>query len=301
MSLLNDLKQAYSKGDSIVRKLIFIQVGIFLAVNIAMLISWAITGSNLIFAENVVKYFMLPADLSLLVRRPWTLITHFFLHTTLFHILFNMLTLYWMGTLLEDYIGKFKTLRVFIWGGIAGAFFYILAYNTLPVFASTISQSFALGASAGVLAIMAAAATLLPNYEVNLVFFGFVKLKWLALIFFLLDLISINVGNPGGHIAHIGGIISGYLFIKFISTTTPLDPLFNGFKNVWARFFAKKQLPDERQHIKIVYRSQQTTTYYNEEPDQELIDSILDKINRSGYDSLTKAEKEILFKASKQD
>jgi hypothetical protein len=137
------------------------------------------------------------------------------------------------------------------------------------------------GASAGVLSIVVAVATLLPNYQIQLMFIGFVKLKWMALVLLLLDLISIAQNNPGGHIAHLGGALFGFLYIKQIYNTTFIDRLVSVFK--------------PKSKLKIHHKAGGK----NAQPSEQEIDKILDKISKSGYDSLTKTEREILYKASK--
>ena len=163
----------------------------------------------------------------------------------------------------------------------------MLCYNIFPAFSSSVETNFALGASAGVLSIVVATATLLPEYPIQLFLFGSVRLKWLALVSVMLDLIQIPSGNAGGHFAHIGGAIFGFLYIKYIYGKIGL-PAWVG------NIFSNKP------KMKVHYASQQKNTTAKNEPSQEDIDMILDKISKSGYDSLSKKEKELLFKASKE-
>ncbi len=225
--------------------------------------------------------------------QPWSILTYMFLHDGFMHILFNMLWLYWVGSLLQEYLGNTKTYEAYFLGGISGGLLYLLAYNLLPVFSANVSYSFALGASAGVLAVVCAAATLLPDYNFQLLFFGNVKLKYIALISVLLDLISIPQGNAGGHIAHLGGALFGYLFIKLIyannNLSYRLDALFDGFLNLFS----------SKPKIKIQHKTTFMKTATNAKPSQADVDVILDKISKSGYESLSQTEKETLFKASK--
>jgi membrane associated rhomboid family serine protease len=219
--------------------------------------------------------------------QPWSLITYMFMHDSFFHILFNMLWLYWIGGILQEYLGNRKVIESYLSGGIFGGLLYIITYNLFPVFKDQISFTYAIGASAGVLAVVVATATLLPDYAISLLFFGPVKLKYLALISIVLDFISIPNGNAGGHIAHIGGALAGFLFIRYLyqrgGHLFP-DKLFNLF--------------EKKPNFKVHSGNKMKGHTVNITSQQE-IDAILDKISKSGYDSLSKKEKEILFKASK--
>ncbi len=225
--------------------------------------------------------------------QPWSILSYMFLHDGFMHILFNMLWLYWVGSLLQEYLGNTKTYEAYFLGGISGGILYLLAYNFLPAFAANVSYSFALGASAGVLAVVCAAATLLPDYNFKLLFFGNVKLKYIALISVLLDLISIPQGNAGGHIAHLGGALFGYLFIKLIYANNNFSHKLDAFFDSILNFFNSKP------KIKIQHKTTFMKTAINARPSQVDVDVILDKISKSGYESLSQAEKETLFKASK--
>jgi hypothetical protein len=181
-----------------------------------------------------------------------------------------------------DFLNKKQFIFIYISGGITGALLYLLAYNTIPVFMSSASNSILLGASASVMAIVVGTATLVPDYTIRLMFFGNVKLKYLALAYFFLDIIGMGGGNPGGSISHIGGALMGFIFIKQLQNGNDLSKLF-----------------DKKSKLKVV-KPTSARAPKNDFTDQAVIDSILDKISKSGYDSLSKAEKEQLFKASKK-
>jgi membrane associated rhomboid family serine protease len=289
MSILDELKIRFQQNNAITR-IIFLNVLVFLFFSFLSVLSFLFNQS--IFS-GIINYFVLPSNLSKLVYQPWSILTYMFLHDGFMHILFNMLWLYWVGSLLHEYLGNTKTYEAYFLGGISGALLYLLAYNLLPAFSTTVSYSFALGASAGVLAVVCAAATLLPDYNFQLLFFGNVKLKYIALISVLLDLISIPQGNAGGHIAHLGGALFGYLFIKLIyannNLSDRLDALFEGMLNVFT----------PKPKIKIQHKTTFMKTSSNTRPSQADVDVILDKISKSGYESLSQAEKETLFIASK--
>tara|TARA_B100001540_G_C15774223_1_gene627871 strand:- start:707 stop:1321 length:615 start_codon:yes stop_codon:yes gene_type:complete len=199
-----------------------------------------------------------------------------------------MLYLYFGGKLFLDFLTEKQLLHVYIMGGISGAILFIFAYNYIPVLQKSELNAIALGASASILAIIVSIATYNPNYIFHLPFIGAIKLKIIAIIFIILDILSIPHGNAGGHIAHIGGALFGYLYIKKLKGA-------NRYNNNW--------LTKIKQVLKIfnqsnVKRSRKKDDYqFNQEKvqKQKKIDKILDKIAESGYDSLTKKEKDLLF------
>jgi membrane associated rhomboid family serine protease len=285
MRLLEELKYTFNKNNNAVRKIIIVNVAVFLLtalVNVFMYLS-GIAGEAM---SPALQYFMLPAALGKLLMQPWSIITYMFLHDGFFHILFNMLWLFWLGNLLHEYIGNQKVYEAYFGGGIVGGIIFIICYNVFPVFQNAIPVAYALGASAGVLSIIVATATLLPNYPLQLMLFGSVRLKYIALVIVALDIVSIPQQNPGGHIAHIGGAVFGFLYIKYLYQEKHLLPQW--FRNL----FTKKS------KVKIHYRTTYMKTESSNKPSQEEVDLILDKISKSGYDSLSKKEKEQLFKAS---
>jgi len=221
-----------------------------------------------------------------------------FLHENLFHILFNMLWLFWFGEIFVLYMGDKKVLPLYILGGLAGASMYVLVYNIIPVFRGSVDLSYMLGASASIYAIVFAAATINPNHEINLILIGPVRIKYIALISLLLDIISIPHGNAGGYIAHAGGALSGFLYIKALQSGydffAPFAAVYNGIANLFR--------PGRK--VKVSYKNLQgTSTSASKQRgknEQEKVDEILDKIARSGYDSLTKEEKDFLFHYSKK-
>jgi hypothetical protein len=209
-----------------------------------------------------------------------------FMHAGFFHILFNMLWLYWLGQIFEEYLGNKRTIGLYILGGLSGALFYLLAYNFLPAFAGAAYGSTVVGASASVMAIIIATATLLPDYSISLMFIGPVKLKWIAIIYVIVDFISIVGPNAGGEVAHIGGALFGFIYIKQLQRG-----------NDWIG--AIRGIFKSRTKLKVASKNSDRNS--NSKPRQEEIDRILDKISQTGYESLNKQEKEILFRASKDN
>jgi membrane associated rhomboid family serine protease len=245
--------------------------------------------------EVILDYLALPASMDLLITRPWTLFTYMFLHTSFLHILFNMLWLYWFGKIFTQYLKSQRQLiTTYILGGLAGGLLYILSFNLFPVFADVLPEARALGASASVMGIVMAIAFYVPNYTVNMIFFGKVKIFYLALALFVIDFFMIRHGNAGGHIAHIGGAIYGFLYVYYLKKGRDFSKFWPNFKFKWGD--TKK-----RHKPKVAYSKRPVKDdEYNRKKagDQKKIDHILDKISRSGYDSLTKEEKEILFNSS---
>lgn len=274
------------RSGSKLNLLIGINIIVFLVINIPAVIERLFFESNFI-SSHLNDYLSLPAYPPKLLTRFWTPLTYMFMHAGVLHILFNMLWLYWFGQIFEEYLGKKRTLGLYIMGGLSGALLFILAFNTIPAFthANAAYEAIMVGASASVMAIIVATATLLPDYTISLIFIGPVRLKWLALFFVIMDFLGISGLNAGGEISHLGGALLGYAYIRQLQ---------NG--NDWIGGINK--LFKGRPKLKIVAKN--TSKNPSAHPRQEEIDIILDKISRSGYDSLSKQEKEILFRASNE-
>jgi membrane associated rhomboid family serine protease len=290
---MEDLKKFFRDG-SILPRLIIINVGVWVLVQIAYIIGWSFNRSDMAVDMAILDYLALPASMELLIIRPWTLITYMFLHTSFWHILFNMLWLYWFGRIFTQYLSQRQLLVTYLVGGLAGGLLYILAFNILPVFDSSLPLARALGASASVMAIVASISLYVPNYTINLIFFGKVKIFYLALALFVLDFFMIRHGNAGGHIAHIGGAVYGFLFAYYLKKGRDFSKIFPAFKRPTIKRkpgYGKKSTSYSRPVSDEAYNRERASK-------QKKIDQILDKISRSGYDSLTKEEKELLFNQS---
>ena len=293
-SITNDIKYQFRHGN-MVMKLIFLNIGVFLFFAIFNLLSF-------LFQDTSVYHLVLtkvetPASLNNLLHQPWSLFTYMFLHTGFFHVLFNMLWFYWFGEIFVLYLGDKIILPLYLIGGIAGALTYILAFNFIPVFKPAVEVSYMLGASASIFAVVFAAATLNPDYEVRLMFLGVIRIKYIALVSILLDIINIPNGNAGGYIAHVGGALSGYVYIQALrggfDITSPLNKFFD-----WVATVVKR-----KSKVKMTYKNTErmnTPVREKTSDDQKRVDEILDKISRSGYDGLTKEEKDFLFHYSKK-
>ncbi|MFI5220567.1 MAG: rhomboid family intramembrane serine protease [Bacteroidia bacterium] len=294
-SIIEEIKLNLRKRDSL-QRLIIINVVVFAAIGITNVIFDFMKSSFEIYfyAE---KYLAVPSSLVSLLTRPWTLITYAFLHEEIMHILFNMLWLFWMGKIFTEYLGQKKLTAVYFLGAMSGAVLYILFFNIFPLFEDAVASSRTLGASASVLAITIAAATLLPDYTIFLLLIGPVKLKYIAGITVLLDLLSMSGGNAGGHIAHLGGALFGFIYIKQLKKGNDIAAWFIRITDFIQNMFSAKP------KMKVAYSKKRKASdaefLANKKSNQEIIDQILDKISKSGYGSLTKEERELLFNASK--
>lgn len=289
-TVISDLKKRFNQG-SLLLQLIYINVGVFVLLRLLMVV---LTLFNIPTAEWL-TYIELSSDPYNLLFRPWTLFTYMFLHIEAIHILFNMLWLYWFGQMFLQYFNARQMGGLYFLGGIAGAFLYILSYNIFPYFVAIASDSFLIGASASILAIVTAVAFYVPNKEVNLLLIGRIKIKWIAVFSILIDLLSITSNNAGGNIAHLGGAFVGYLFAIRIAqgkdVTASLNKVIDAVVNIFK----------PRPKLKVTYKRTETDYQYNSRKQEKEanINAILERIKRSGYSSLTAEEKKRLFEAGK--
>jgi len=288
--MIEEFKRQFRKGSNLT-KLIYINLAVFVLVKLFGVFAFLMQGNPWDF----IHWFALPADVTKLVQKPWTIISYMFLHEGFIHILFNLLWLYFGGQIFMQYLNSKQLVSTYVLGGIFGGFSYVLAFNLFPAFQQNLSQSMAIGASASVLAILTAIANYVPNYNINLTFIGRVKLKHIAIFSILLDVLSIPKGNTGGHIAHLGGALYGFLYTRQLKDGKDWSRNFSRLMDALANSFKK-------QPLKTVHRKPKTDDQWREEKalSQKEINRILDKISKSGYDSLNEKEKETLFKASKK-
>ena len=290
-SILNNLKREFNKG-TIVHKLIYINVGIFILFSILDVLSFMFQ-----FNFNpILQKLYLPANLSILITQPWSFITYMFWHNGFLHLLFNMLWLHFGGKLFLQYLNPKQLLSTYILGGLSGGILFIIAYNYMPAFESLSYRSSAVGASASVLAIVIAISSYKPNHSVQFPFIGFIKLKHIAISMVILDVLSIPKGNAGGHIAHIGGALFGYLYINQLQKGNDLSI---NFANLINRIINTLSI---KSNLKKVHKRKKSDYEFNYDKAQKQkeVNQILEKIAKSGYESLSKKEKAILFSASKK-
>lgn len=292
MNIIDELKDSFRQG-SILTKFIYINIGVFVAVKIVQIFLYLFNTPG--DTMNLLKWLAVSADLSEVIKRPWTVFTYMFLHENFIHILFNLLWFYWFGRIFLEYFEQKKLAGVYILGGLAGAVLYILSFNIFPVFGSILHNSLALGASASVMAIVIAVSFYVPDHTVHMMFFGQIKIKYLAIAVFLLTSIFDFSTNTGGKIAHIGGALLGYLFTYQYRNGKDITRGVNRFTDAVVSYFKP------RKKMKVTYKRPKTDMEFNREraEKQKEIDGILDKISKGGYESLTKKEKEILFKMGK--
>ncbi len=298
MSIGDEIKLQWRSGGAL-KRLLFINVGVFLLVNGVMFFGW-LSGNRGI--ENVVlDYLMATDNLNVLLFRPWTVITYMFTHQAVMHIIWNMIMFWFSGQLFQGLLGERRLVGNYILGGIAGFLFY-LGGSFLPARLGLASGAPILGASAAVMSVFIGIATYQPNVEVGMMFVGTVKLKYVAIVVFVLDLIGIQQGgNTGGHLAHIGGALYGFLAARQLMNGNDWSMGFvNGLERI-GKFFSGKRGPKMRvekggRRKAVVLQDFEFNTAKKQK--QERVDSILDKISRSGYDSLSKDERDFLFKAS---
>lgn len=278
-----DLKYRLSKFDT-TTKLVLVNVLVFVIIFIC---------DRIVSIKPVIESLELSPNLDLLVYKPWSLFTYIFLHWDFRHILGNMLWLYFIAKILEDLIGGKHILKLFIWGGFAGGLIFIIFYQI--VYHGQLNPTFMRGASAGVSAIVIGTATFVPRYKVYL--FGIlpIELIWIAVIRVVFDIMGAGGSfNQGGFIAHLGGGLFGFLYIATIKgmINWPFKSLGN------FSLLKKKETPKPRRKFTVQINNDDVISpKVTTKPSQSEIDEILDKINQSGYESLTKFEKEKLFKA----
>lgn len=278
MAFRDEIRNLIGGSTPTLNRIIVTNVVVFLLANIYV---------NIAGSEYFVdKYLALPASFNGFIHQPWTLLTYMFLHINLMHILFNMLWLWWMGRLFAEYMGEKRLIYTYIIGGFAGGLLFMLTFGiAFP------SPFVLMGASAGIMAVIVAVAGLLPDYEMSLLFIGPVRLKYVALGIFLITSILDFSDNSGGKVSHIGGAIYGLLFIWQYKKGNDISAILDGFFKRIGNIFkggSKVKLTGSRGGR-------------NTPDKQKRIDGILDKISHSGYESLSKEEKDFLFKSSKEN
>ena len=284
--VVEDIKRIF-KGDNYLSILILINAGVFLVLNIALALSPS--DIDLLILQNI----GLPAGLLSSLTHFWTYFTYMFVHQGFFHLLFNMLWLYWFGRIMGDIYGQNRVLQTYLYGGLIGGLFYVVLglIPGLPV------GSYLIGASGGVLAVMVATATLLPNYELSLLLIGPVKLKYIALVGFILSsVIDINQ-NFGGKAAHFGGAIFGLIYGMQLSKGVEIT---DGLNRFFSKIIGLFNRSPKMRVVHSKHKTEKASNYSNltSIEKQRKTDEILDKISKSGYDSLTQDEKDFLFKVS---
>lgn len=298
------LKKLFASG-SLLTRFIIINVAAWLLVSLVLVVcflfnlesKWLLTA--LAFPGNALQW----------LHRPWTLITYMFVHVDPWSILFNMLWLYWMGRIFVSFFRPKQLGGLYFLGGMGGALLYLAAYALLPVLRDAPAGQL-LGASAAVMAIAVGIATYAPNFEVGLLFFGRVKIKWFAIVMVLIDVVSIVGLDPAGHIAHLGGALTGVAWALAMRRGHDLTAGLNRLVDAVVSLFKPRRDKRKRTGIygKEVSFHYQPDVSGNARPqspgdnplDEQRLDDILAKLKRSGYGALSDDEKEFLFTASRK-
>jgi membrane associated rhomboid family serine protease len=301
--LFDDFKSEFSKTNNTLVQLILINTVVFLAVVVLKVFSQLFSWSAF---DLVMQQLEMPWEPGALLRKPWTLLTYAFTHKDPFHILWNMLFFYWFGRLVEEYLGSRRLVGLYVLGAVGGGLLYFACYNLIPYFSTHVRAATMLGASGAVLSVAVGAATLLPNYTFHMLLIGPVRIKYIVLFFVVLSFLSTVGQNAGGEIAHLGGALVGFLYIKLLQNGSDIGRPVYWVMEVWSNLLRPKP------PVKVSQRQrspQPTSSSYATAgggaspvsmPDQDEVDAILDKIGRSGYESLTREEKQKLFRASQK-
>ena len=276
MELKNKIN-LYISGLNIVEKIILFNITLYLLPFVLKTVLFLFNIKGL----SIVNWFTIDATLSEFILKPWSILTYGFIHGSFSHIFWNMLILYYFGNILKNIFGEKLILNLFLGGIVAGGLTYLISYNLFPVFKGV--NSVMIGASAGVMSVLFFLAAYDPQYRIRIIFFD-IKILYIALFLFFYDIIQIPLNNSGGHIAHIGGALWGYYYsVKYNNGSDLVNSILSYFKKNTNNKSSVKSKKD------------------NKNFDQNKIDEILDKISDSGYDSLTKSEKEYLFKVGKDE
>lgn len=280
MSIYSSIQVKYQQAN-IVEKLIYINLAVFILVFVFNTFGFLLQSNH----NFILTWFSLPASFDAFIQKPWTIITYGFVHAGFIHILFNLIALFFIGNLFVDYFTQKQLLTFYLLGTLFGGLVFLISYNYFPVFAENLDNNILLGASAGVSAIFIGIATYIPNYQFKIPLIGYIKLWYIAVFWVVIDIIQIPGGNAGGHLAHIGGALFGFLYVSQASNINI------GLWEKVAKLFKTKKKP-----LKTVYKTNKASYSKPNNANQEKINHILEKISKSGYDALSKEEKEFLFK-----
>ncbi len=291
MAAIDELRNGFRRS-SLLMKVIWINIGIFVLLRLTAIVGVFTSSFDLI--DHVLHMVEMPSMPALLISRPWTVLTYMFSQYELMHLLFNMLWLYWFGTLFTMRCTGRQLVALYVYGGIAGAILFFTAYNLIPFF--TGMNAWLIGSSASVMAIVTATAILMPEFRMNLLFFGSVALKWIAIASILLVLVGISGTNAGGEMAHVGGILMGILFALRLKKGRDITRPFNSGLDKVVNIFSR--VPYQRT-TSYNYTSDSSPRTSSPASDEAELNDILDKIRKSGYSGLTPDERRRLFELSR--
>ncbi len=293
--MLKDLKYRFNNSN-VLLKIIYINIVVFVLIQIVNTFSLLFKINSI----NLINYLGMPSDISELLFKPWTIITYMFTHTDLLHLIFNLIFLYFAGQIFMQYFNHKKLYGIYIIGGITGGLLYLFSFNFFPALANYDNNI--IGASASVLAIVFAIVSYAPNHKVNLILFGYTPIKYIVIAYMLYEILNLNKslvniaqGNAGGHIAHIGGALIGIYFIRQWNQGKDITKFTENLIDILL-------IPFKKNHLKTIHKRPKTDDEFNTEKvnRSKKMDAILDKISKSGYDSLNEKEKDYLFNNSKK-
>lgn len=287
------------RGSDVVGKFIFVNVALYVLLLFIGVFSVLFNAGSL--SADVLSFVELPASLGELALRPWTVFTYMFIHAGLWHILWNMLALYFFGRIFLNFYSVRHFVGIYILGGLFGALFFVLAYNLFPYFGPYLPFSRLVGASAAVLAVVVAAAVRSPQYRINLMFVGSVKLSTFALVVVAMSFLMLSGENAGGNFAHLGGAFAGWLVADMLNKGKDLTQVVNGPIDWVSSLIVRLRTPRKKKTKFTYTRGGRSADYdYNarKKADEAEVDRILEKVKKGGYASLSEDEKKRLFEAS---
>lgn len=287
------------RGSDVVGKFIFVNVLLYVLLLFIGVFSVLFNAGSL--SADVLSFVELPASLGELALRPWTVLTYMFIHAGLWHILWNMLALYFFGRIFLNFYSVRHFVGIYILGGLFGALFFVLAYNLFPYFGPYLPFSRLVGASAAVLAVVVAAAVRSPQYRINLMFVGSVKLSTFALVVVAMSFLMLSGENAGGNFAHLGGAFAGWLVADMLNKGRDLTQVVNGPIDWVSSLIVRLRTPRKKKTKFTYTRGGRSADYeYNarKKADEAEVDRILEKVKKGGYASLSEEEKKRLFEAS---
>lgn len=289
----------YWKTSNAAVKLIITNVIVFFGVHFVFMIFHLMDMK--VVNRMIVDALALPAYLPKFIFQPWSLFTHMFMHQGIFHILFNMIMLYFGGRLFTYYLDDRRLINVYFLSGLSGAILFLLSANIFPLFRPYIQNYNALGASAATLGVLIAICAYRPQDKVQLFLFGGVKLMWIGIIIIAIDVLRFTSGNEGGYIAHFGGAAFGYIFGVNMRQYKDVSRFFQPVQNMFERLVHPQRKSKKSTTLKKVYVRKSDATFNEDRAKkQRRMDEILDKIKVSGYDSLSADEKKFLFDMSQE-
>jgi len=290
-----------------INKIIIVNVAVFVLVSSIWFLGLITHSENISIAFREIENLLsVSSEPMVTIKQPWSILTYMFMHRGIMHLLFNMLMLFWFGRIIGDFLGDHRVLPLYLMGGIVGALFMILIAAVFPI--AVLQNVMMVGASASVMALAAAAATLTPDYRMRLILLGEVPIRYIVIGLIVIDFLQIvSMNNVGGYLAHLGGVLFGWIYIRMMQEgrdlTHPLQSFFSKISKVTVFPIENSKNPVRKR----VFQMQQSTYNFmdsnNEKPEmdhEERLNTILDKIKNHGYQSLKDDEKSFLFEASKK-